>query len=97
MKVTAEITGQSPCRRREDRKIRLRQPRRVCRRIDARREVALAGDGQASFAKRRRVLLASGQHGDLHASGEVGGVEAADHAPADHADALDRHAPNLTR
>ena len=55
----------------------------------ARDEVAPARDAQPVLVQRSGVLLAAAEHRDLGDAAEVAGEEAADHAGADYADAVD--------
>ena len=48
-----------------------------------------AGNTEALVVQRPGVLVAAAEDGDLGDAGEVGGIEAADDASADYANALD--------
>src|SRR5512133_989980 len=74
---------------RDDRKLGLGQLGRVGRGLQARGDVTPPGDAQALIVERAGVLLPPREHRDLADAGEMAGVEAADHAGADYADALD--------
>ena len=57
--------------------------------MQRRHEVLAAGDAEPVLVQRPCVLLAATEHRHLADAAKVTGVEAADHAGADYADAVD--------